>query len=169
MLTIGIDPGISGALAVLDHNGALRVEDMPTRTRAGSGKTRNEVDPRRVLHMLRDIVPAGESPIVVMEDMHAFMGGGNERKGSMASQASLAATKAVICAVIEIAGHATQLITPQRWQSFYGIKKREDETTKQQSLRIARELYGQSFCPLVKHHGRADAILIARWAQRNLT
>lgn len=168
MLTLGIDPGISGALAALDHNGRLVVLDMPTRTRAGSGRTRNEIDPRRMLHMLRDLVPAGESPIVVMEDMHAFMGDG-ERVGSMASQASLAATKAVISAVFEIAGHTTHLITPQRWQKFYGIKKREDETTKQQSLRIARELYGNAFCPLQKHDGRADAILIARWAQRHLT
>ncbi|MBR8409810.1 hypothetical protein KDW09_03605 [Burkholderia cenocepacia] len=169
MIALGIDPGIRGALAALDHNGRLRIADMPIREKQGTGKTRNEIDPPALLRMVRDLVPAGDTAIVVMEDMHAFMGGGEERRGSMASQASLAATKAVVCAVLEIAGHPTQFVTPQRWQRFYGIGRSSTETTKQASLRLARELFGPSFCPLAKHDGRADAMLIARWAQRNLT
>ncbi len=166
MITLGIDPGITGALAALDHNGELRVVDMPIRRREGAGKTRNEVHPRELLDWVRHLVPAGETTIVVMEDMHAFMGG-KERVGSMASQASLAATKAVVRAIVELAGHETQFVTPQRWQSFYGIKKREDADTKSQSLKLAREFYPGVH--MTKCSGRPDAILIARWAQRNLT
>jgi hypothetical protein len=168
MIVIGIDPGISGALAALDHNGRAIVHDMPTRAKAGGGKTRNEVDPTRLMRLMRELVPAGESVIAVMEDMHAFMGAG-KALGSMSSQASLAATKAVVAAVVELAGYATHRITPQRWQGFYGIAKREHEDTKAQSLRIAREIFGMEFCPNKSHDGRADALLIARWAQRNLT
>ncbi|HEY6022250.1 MAG TPA: hypothetical protein VIY48_20995, partial [Candidatus Paceibacterota bacterium] len=60
-------------------------------------------------------------------------------------------------------------VTPKAWQSFYSIRATTGETTKQQSLRIARELFGVELCPLQKHDGRADALLIARYAQRNFT
>ncbi|MCM3755674.1 hypothetical protein M3665_27530, partial [Bacillus licheniformis] len=61
MLTLGIDPGISGALAALDHNGALRIADMPTRKKQGTGKVRNEVDPHVLQRTLRDLIPASDS------------------------------------------------------------------------------------------------------------
>ncbi|MDN7894450.1 hypothetical protein QZM93_38275 [Burkholderia cepacia] len=163
MIALGIDPGIRGALAALDHNGRLRIADMPIREKQGTGKTRNEIDPPALLRMVRDLVPAGDTAIVVMEDMHAFMGGGEERRGSMASQASLAATKAVVCAVLEIAGHPTQFVTPQRWKRFYGLG-----ADKAQCLDAARRLYPHAPLTRAKDHNRAESVLIARWALRNL-
>ncbi|UIY60059.1 RuvC family protein [Burkholderia cepacia] len=163
MITLGIDPGISGALAALDHTGQLRVLDMPTRAKPGNGKVRNEVCPTSLRLSLRMLIPAGESAMVVMEALNTFAG------GSVQTMASLEATKAVIATVCELCGHPVELVSPQKWQGFFGIKRTAAEDTKRQSLRIARELYGQSFCPLQKHDGRADAILIARWAQRHLT
>ncbi|WP_334038033.1 hypothetical protein [Burkholderia gladioli] len=163
MITLGIDPGITGALAALDHNGALRVVDVPTRPKPGNTKVRNEINPKMLQMHLRELVAPCEQVIVVMEALNTFAG------GSVQTMGSLEATKAVIATVCELSGFTVHSVTPQRWQSFFGIKARADEDTKAQSLRIARELYGASFCPLKKHHGRADAILIARWAQRNLT
>jgi hypothetical protein len=169
-LVIAIDPGLSGAIAAMDENGLRGVHDMPTRPIPKvSGKTRNEVDPKKLRDILRTLIPADESALVVMEAMHAFMGGGEERKGSMSSQASLAATKAVICTVCELSGFDVAFVTPREWQRFFGVEATPSETTKQQSLRIARGLYGHDVCPLAKHDGRADAVLIARYAQRNLT
>jgi hypothetical protein len=166
MLTIGIDPGISGAIAVIDHNNLPRVYDMPVRAKKGAGKVRNEIDPKGLQRVLRELVPADETALVVMEQMHAFMGG-EKRVGSMASQASLAATKAVIVAICEINDLDVMFVTPREWQSLYGIKTTQTEDTKKQSLRIARQLYGMDWLPLAKHDGRADALLIARYGQRH--
>lgn len=163
MITLGIDPGITGALAALDHSGIRRVFDMPTREKPGNTKVRNEVHPIMLRVLLRSLVTADEKAVVVMEALNTFAG------GSVQTMGSLEATKAVISTVCELSGFEVKLVSPRTWQSFFGIKSRADEDTKAQSLRIARELYGASFCPLKKHHGRADAILIARWAQRNLT
>ena len=66
----------------------------------------------------------------------------------------------------------TMLIDDQpvdRVASYFGIRKTEREDTKQQSLRIARQLFGAHLCPLAKHDGRADALLIARYGQRTMT
>jgi hypothetical protein len=167
-MLIGCDPGIKGALAFLYDNGRQAVEDMPTRTVSRSGSIRNEVDPVRLQAMLRHRVPADEKGLVVMESAHAFMGSG-KRVGSMASQASLAATKAVVCAICELNGLDIAYVTPQAWHAFFGIRKTETSDTKKQSLELARKLFGNEFCPLAKHDGRADALLIARYGQRTLT
>lgn len=166
-MILAIDPGLSGAIAAMDESGLLGVRDMPTRPIPNaSGKTRNEVDPKRLRDILRALGSLDEKTIVVMEAMHAFMGGGEERKGSMSSQASLAATKAVICTVCELSDLSVTFVTPRTWQKWYGVKATAAETTKQQSLRLARQLYGMEFFARAKDDGRADAALIARWAQR---
>lgn len=168
MTCLGIDPGLRGAIARLDHNGAPTVRDMPIREKRNAGATTNEIDPVALRDLLRELVPADEKGLVVMESQHAFMGGGEKRVGSMASQASLAATKAVIAAVCELSGMDVAYVTPKAWQAFYGIKKKPSEDTKKQSLRIARQLFGAHLCPLAKHDGRADSLLIARYAQRTM-
>lgn len=166
-MLIGIDPGIKGAIAFLYDNGRTVVLDMPVRRKAqGKG---NEIAPKSLQQMFRNYVPADEKGLVVMESQHAFMGSGETRRGSMSSQASLAATKAVIAAICELAGMDIAYVTPKAWQSFYSIRATTGETTKQQSLRIARELFGVELCPLQKHDGRADSLLIARYAQCNFT
>ncbi|CAJ9665285.1 Uncharacterised protein [Burkholderia pseudomallei] len=162
-IALGIDPGIRGALAALDHNGHLRIADMPMRPKQGNGKVRNEIDAAALQRQLRELIPADEQAIVVMEALNTFAG------GSVQTMASLEATKAVIATVCELSGYTPAIVTPQCWQRFYGIKRSASEDTKAQSLRLARDLYGPAFFPLAKHDGRADATLIARWAQRNLT
>jgi hypothetical protein len=166
-MLISVDPGIKGAIAFFRADGPSSVHDMPVRTKPGTSKIRNEVDPKGLQRLLRHYVPADEKGLVVMETLNAFMGSGEERHGSMASQASLAATKAVICTVCELSGFDMAFVSPREWQRFFGIKATPSETTKQQSLRLARQLFGNDYCPLQKHDGRADSLLIGRYAQRN--
>lgn len=161
-MLIGIDPGIRGAVALLTANGRVAVHDMPARPKQGNGKIRNEIDPKALQALLRRLVPADEAGLVVMENLNTFAG------GSVQSMGSLEATKAVITTVCELSGFDVEFVSPKTWQGFYGIKRTASEDTKAQSLRIARQLFGNEFCPLRKHDGRADALLIARYAQRNM-
>ena len=43
MITIGIDPGLTGAIGVLNDGHFVAVEDMPVIVK-GKGKVKNEVD-----------------------------------------------------------------------------------------------------------------------------
>lgn len=161
-MLIAIDPGIRGAIARLTHNAAPVVHDMPIRAKQGNGKVRNEVDPKALQALLRELVPADERGLVVMEALNTFAG------GSVQTMGSLEATKAVITTVCELTGFDVALVTPKAWQRFFGISKTDAESTKQQSLRIARATFGKELCPLAKHDGRADALLIARYAERTM-
>jgi hypothetical protein len=162
MLILGVDPGIKGAIAFLGTDGALKVHDMPIRQAMRTGKVKNEVDPVGLQKLVRNGVPADQTALVVMEDLNTFAG------GSVQTMGSLEATKAVIRTVMELNRLDVAFISPRAWQSTYGIRKTATSSTKEQSLRIARQLYGKEFCPLAKHDGRADAILIARYARGHL-
>jgi len=162
-MLIAIDPGIRGAIARLDHNDEPVVRDMPIRAKQGNGKVRNEIDPKALQAILRELVPADERGLVVMEALNTFAG------GSVQTMGSLEATKATIATVCELTGFDVAYVTPKAWQGYFGIRKTEREDTKQQSLRIARQLFGAHLCPLAKHDGRADALLIARYGQRTMT
>lgn len=160
-MLISCDPGIKGALAFFGPSGSVTVHDMPTRTKPGNTKIRNEIDPKALQALLRQRVPADEKGLVVMESLNTFAG------GSVQTMGSLEATKAVICTVCELSGFDMAFVSPREWQRFFGIKATPSETTKQQSLRLARHLFGNDYCPLQKHDGRADSLLIGRYAQRH--
>jgi hypothetical protein len=123
---------------------------------------RNEIDPKALQAILRELVPADERGLVVMEALNTFAG------GSVQTMGSLEATKATIATVCELTGFDVAYVTPKAWQAYFGIRKNEREDTKQQSLRIARQLFGAHLCPLAKHDGRADALLIAHYGQRTM-
>jgi hypothetical protein len=57
MITIGIDPGLSGAIGVLRDGAFVAVEDMPVVAK-GSGVVKNEVDPAGLISLLRKNAPA---------------------------------------------------------------------------------------------------------------
>lgn len=158
-IVLGIDPGITGALATLDGE-SVYVDDLPIRLKRDVSKVKNEIDPIALKALLLKRLPADRGAICVMEVLNTFAG------GSVQTMASLAATKAVISTVLELCGVDTLFVSPQAWQKFYGIRKSESSDTKEQSLAHARKLFGSAFCPLKKHHGRSDALLIARYGQR---
>lgn len=160
-MLIAIDPGIRGALAFFRADGSPTVYDMPTRAKPGNTKIRNEIDPKALQALLRHQVPADEKGLVVMENLNTFAG------GSVQTMGSLEATKAVICTVCELSGFDMAFVSPKTWQGFYGIKRTQTSDTKTQSLKLARELFGVEYCPLQKHDGRADSLLIGRYAQRH--
>ena len=70
----GIDPGLTGAIALVNPDGTLHsVEDMPTQAR-GYGRVRHEVDAAGLLHLLR--VEAGAIAFALVERVGARPGQG---------------------------------------------------------------------------------------------
>ena len=70
MRICGIDPGLRGAVAILEADGSpWRIKDMPLRS---LGKTRQEVDGAA---LARFLVEAGEIRLAVVEAVHAMAPG----------------------------------------------------------------------------------------------
>ena len=76
MITIGIDPGLSGAIGVLRDGAFVAVEDMPIVAK-GSGAVKNEVDPAGLITLLRKHAAAEEAVCVALERVNAMPGQGS--------------------------------------------------------------------------------------------
>lgn len=145
---IGIDPGlISGAVGAIDHNGKfIYCGDIHSDGgRIVFGRFKNQ---------LLGCVNSGDVAQIVIEDVHTMPGQGIASTGRF-----MRATGAIeaICYLTAV----THMVSPQRWKLDMGV-----DGDKGYSLESARELWPEAELKLKKHHGRAEALLIAEWLRR---
>lgn len=168
MLIIGVDPGLTGACAVLGHNGLLAVFDIPTMPIPGVGPkalVKSKVDGLALKTKLLELCPAGE-PIAAVVEAVGAMGGKNN---SVQTQGSLLRTLGAIECVLECFRLPVTYAHPQTWKRFYGLIDAElnDTQRKAKALATARALYpGCTDIARAKDHNRGEAILLAHWQMR---
>lgn len=157
MMWLGVDPGFSGAIAAVSHDGIERVFDMPlAKTRHGAAG-RNEVCP----HTLRDELLAlqhahGKIRIAVVEQVSVRPGQGVTSSGRFMEGYGL------LCGVIAALCIPTEKVRPATWKKYMGLG-----SDKAQSLALARAKWPAADCfTLKKHDGRAEACLLAEYGRR---
>jgi len=147
-LTIGIDPGLSGAVAILDAAGCIEtVRDLP---------------------IIRDAklawVDGSELQSIIMAALHGRTGTAIiERVSSMPAQGIASAFQfgvgfGSILSVLQALHLPLEFVTPAVWKRSYGLSK-----DKHASLDKARLLFPMADLRLAKHDGRAEALLIAHY------
>lgn len=158
MRIIGIDVGLTGALASLDESGELRYfADLPV-AQSGSVKW---IDGGKFLTMLfkaRD----GEPARVFVEQT-----GPMPKLGIMAAN-SKGLTLGSVLAVVQVAQLPIELVSPMRWKRALGLlmPKATDTEKKAASLQRARLLFPKAKLDRAMDHNRAEAMLLAHWAHR---
>lgn len=168
MITIGIDPGLTGCIAFVDSRGSCVLADIPTMPLPGNGLVKRKVDGLALARLVRDQCPAAEATTVVCEAVRA-MGGKNN---SVQTQGSLMRTLGAIETVFEVLRFPWQLVEPTAWKRHYGLTQGKEETDsayKRRSIDTVLRLYPMADIKLAKHHNRAEALLIAHWGQANLS
>jgi crossover junction endodeoxyribonuclease RuvC len=157
---LGVDPGISGALALLDptkrsgnypYGRLLGVWDMPTtKVRLGNKRT---VDPWGVDMILTAQGGSVSIGLAVVEEV-GVMSGHEGRKSMFNFGQSYGLVQGVIAThYIEI-----QLAKPGVWKSLLNLSP-----DKRTSLNMVRKLFPneKDRFSRVKDHGRAEALLLA--------
>jgi len=147
MITIGVDPGITGAIAILSGD-AAEVHDMPV---ALVKKGKNEVMAAELSRIL-DI--PGEV-VLWLEQVHAMPGQGVA--SSFGFGRSLGVVEGV-AAALQIPVH---FVTPQKWKKHFKLQRSDKDVSRT----IASQLYPQAELHRKRDIGRADALLIARYGQ----
>lgn len=152
-MRIGIDPGISGALALLDDNLALiEVMDMPI---MAMGKHKNQVNSAELGKLLAKWQSQNGTAIVYLEAVHSMPGQGVSACFNFGD--SFGCIRGV-CGALQI---PIVLVTPQSWKKHAGLLGKDKDYARTK----AQQLYPGAELGLKKHIGRADAILIARFGQ----
>lgn len=159
MIVIGIDIGVTGALAAVDTRGSCSVVDLPTMAIEGNRVVKRKVCAQGVRDIVLQLVRPGEAALAVIEDVHMGMGPG------AAARSSLDLNRGRIEAVLELLRVPMQAVPPRVWQRWYGLVGKGDALDK------ARTLYPDALDMLKrqKDHNRADAVLLAHYGQRTMT
>ena len=151
MITIDIDPGLSGAVGVLRDGRFVAVEDMPTVAK-GSGSVKSEVDAAGLLAILRHHVAPDEDVAVVLERVNAMPGQG------VSSVFSLGDSFGVARAAVAAARLSLTYTSPVTWKRHFGLS-----SDKEQCRAFAIRLYPDAPLNLKKYADRAEALLMAQW------
>ena len=147
---VGIDPGITGAIAVLDNDGSLLLlEDMPTIAR-GKGKSivKRQVNPAA----LHEILKPWSTSTATLEAVNSRPGQG------VASVFSLGDSFGCIRSVLAVLSMSADFVAPQTWKKHYNIT-----SDKEIARAKAIQLYPAASLHRKKDADRAEAILIARF------
>jgi Holliday junction resolvasome RuvABC endonuclease subunit len=142
---LSIDPGLNGAYAILGHRGEyLEMGELPR---------------------FQKLVSAAELGVIFR--MHRPETCVIEKVGAMPKQ-GVSSTFTFGCAYgvcIGVAGGSDTpiaFVTPGRWKAHFRLVGKPKDASRELAIRLYPDL-AQSFA-LKKHHGRADALLLARFA-----
>lgn len=156
---IGIDPGKSGAVAVFSA-GQWRLQDCPT-AKVKSGKSLKDMpDPSLMSDILR---PFHGSPChVFLEKVSAMP------KQGVTGMFNFGACFGIWKGIIAAFQMPMTLVTPQRWKKamFEGMVAGTKDASRVRAIQLFPTLASEM--KLKKHHGRADALLIAEYGRRYL-
>jgi crossover junction endodeoxyribonuclease RuvC len=146
---LGIDPGLEGAVAVLDSENPSRITaaDLPT---TGSG-TKRCIDE---LGLMRWLAPfdIDHAFIEYVSAMPGWGSGGSFRFGMAFG---------TLRAIIAMRGVPYTLVTPVKWKKFHSLPGGDKEAARQRALQLfpkSAELFARK-----KDHQRAEAALIATY------
>ena len=149
MLTLGIDPGLSGGLALLDSDGMPElVADLPV---IRDGRL-CWIDGAALQSTLLEALQ-GRPCRAVVERVSAMPAQG------IASAFTFGVGFGSILATLQTLRLPIELITPAQWKTALGLGK-----DKRVSLDKARLLFPSADLRLAKHDGRAEALLLAHYA-----
>lgn len=157
MIILGVDPGCSGALALVEDGRLLEVVDMPI-LHITTGKGKRAVMDLQSLARLMDrwatMLVIGKAYVEDVASMPRDGAVGAFKFGFAAG----AVNAAIACQFIPI-----EPVRPQVWKKAFGLKADKDASRQ----RAMREWPGQAeLFARVKDDGRAEAALIALWGGR---
>lgn len=159
-MIIGIDPGLTGAIAILGSGGP-RLTQMPTVARA-NGKGRR-VNPVRVHALLKNT-----PKLIVIEQVRAMPSKGGKRKMGAQSSFNFGEGFGAVWTAAMLSGVPVHFVEAARWKRRAGLIGKPKEA----ALTLARQLYpdateslrhGRGYGTKDEAIGRADALLIARF------
>lgn len=161
MLILGIDCGLTGALAALDaRSGELvALHDLPIQRDRSLGW----IDGPELIALL-SAIRNGRPARAYVERLHAVP----RQMGGAQAGISRGLTLGSLLSTLAIAGIGVELVMPGAWKRALGLiaPGASDAERKRASLDRARLLYPTADLARAKDHNRAEAILIAHWALR---
>ena len=151
MIIIGIDPGINGAISILENKKILEVYDTPTMI--DGKKNKRQINSAQVTNIIKERLKDGKEVIVVVEHVNAMPGQG------VTSMFNFGQSFGVIKGICAALGLPIYFVRPSKWKKHFNLIKTNKDASRTKVIEAYPEI--SSKLHRKKDSNRADAILIA--------
>jgi crossover junction endodeoxyribonuclease RuvC len=151
MIIIGIDPGISGAISVLENKKILEVYDTPTMI--DGKKNKRQINSAQVTNIIKERLNNEKEVVVVVEQVNAMPGQG------VTSMFNFGQSFGVIKGICAALSLPIYFVRPSKWKKHFNLIKTNKDASRTKVIEAYPEI--SSKLHRKKDSNRADAILIA--------
>ena len=153
MKIIGIDPGLSGAIAILNNNKVLNIFDIPVMTEGK--KNKRQLNSALLVSLLNENISKDEEVAVVVEQVNAMPGQGDTSMFNFGQ--TFGAIKGV-CAALKL---PIFFVRPSKWKKYFELINSSKDSSRTKVIEMYPSLSSQ--LSKKKDVNKSDAILIARF------
>ena len=153
MKIIGIDPGLSGAIAVLQDKKVLNLFEMPVM--AEGKKNKRQLNSALLVDIIKDNISFDEDIAVVVEQVNAMPGQG------VTSMFNFGQTFGAIKGVCAALNLPIFFVRPSKWKKYFELINSTKDSSRTKVIEMYPSLSNQ--LSKKKDVNKSDAILIARF------
>jgi crossover junction endodeoxyribonuclease RuvC len=153
MIIFGIDPGVSGAISVLENKKIIEVYDMPTMI--DGKKNKKQVNGSQVANIIKERLNGDNEIIVVVEHVNAMPGQG------VTSMFNFGQSFGVIKGICSALSLPIYFVRPSKWKRYFNLIKTNKDASRTKVIEAYPEISSKQ--KKKKDSNKADAILIARY------
>ena len=153
MRIIGIDPGIQGALAILDNEKVIDIVDLPVMSEGK--KNKKQLNGAYLSDYLKKHILNIENTVVVVEQVNAMPGQGVTSMFNFGQ--TFGAIKGV-CAALEL---PIFFVRPAKWKKHFELINASKDSSRTKVIEMYPAL--SNVLAKKKDVNKSDAILIARY------
>ena len=153
MKILGIDPGLSGAIAILEKKKVLNLFDMPVM--AEGKKNKKQLNSAQLVNIIRENSIGDEEIAVVVEQVNAMPGQG------VTSMFNFGQTFGAIKGVCAALNLPIFFVRPSKWKKYFELINSSKDASRTKVIEMYPSLSSQ--LAKKKDVNKSDAVLIARY------
>ena len=135
MIVIGIDPGLSGALAILENKRVLGIFEMPVMPEGK--KNKRQLNSAQLVNILRDNIKINNEIAVVVEQVNAMPG---QRVTSMFNFGQTFGAIKGVCAALNL---PIYLVRPSKWKKHFELINSSKDSSRTKAIEMYPSLSAQ--------------------------
>ena len=151
MIIIGVDPGINGAISIIENKKIVEVYDTPTMIEGK--KNKRQINGAQVTNIIKERLNSKEEVVVVVEHVNAMPGQGVTSMFNFGQ--SFGVIKGV-CAAMQL---PIFFVRPAKWKKHFELINTQKDASRTKAIEMFPKI--SSILSKKKDSNKADAILIA--------
>ena len=153
MRIIGIDPGLSGAIAILEDGKIKELFDMPVMP--DGKKNKRQLNNALLVKLIKDNIKNIEDTVMVVEQVNAMPGQG------VTSMFNFGQTFGAIKGICAALGLPIFFVRPAKWKKHFELINSSKDASRTKAIEMYPSISEQ--LSKKKDVNKSDAILIARY------